>query len=242
MLGGMSDKRVALITGGSRRVGAAIVKRLVEAGYFLVFTYNRSAEEAEQVVSTHRGNAEAIAADLADPESAVEHIRSAFSLWSDHLDLLVNSASLYQPETDLDTAGRRRLMTVNFEAPVMLTRSFAPLLQRNGGCVVNMLDLLAERPWPAYATYCASKAALLNATISLARDLAPQARVNGISPGVVEWPEDYPLDEREKYILKVPLRRAGTPEDVAALVHFLATDGSYITGQNIRLDGGRSIA
>ena len=104
-----------------------------------------------------------------------------------------------------------------------------------------MCDLLAERPWPQYLIYCASKAALANLTMGLARELAPQVTVNGIAPGVVEWPADYPEEERQKYLKRVPLARPGTPQDVANLVHFLVTEGSYITGQIIRLDGGRSI-
>jgi len=123
----------------------------------------------------------------------------------------------------------------------LLAQSLAPMLRAARGHVVNMIDLLVERPWPEYMAYCASKAALANLTLSLARELAPEVTVNGIAPGVVEWPEDYPQAEREKYLKRVPLARAGTPEDVANLVHFLCTEGSYITGQIIRLDGGRSI-
>ena len=109
------------------------------------------------------------------------------------------------------------------------------------GHVVNMIDLLVERPWPEYLAYCASKAALASLTLGLARELAPEVTVNGISPGVVEWPKDMPEFEKEKYLKRVPLGRAGAGEDVANLVHFLCTEGSYITGQIIRLDGGRSI-
>jgi pteridine reductase len=104
-----------------------------------------------------------------------------------------------------------------------------------------MVDLLAERPWPEYLAYCASKAALWNLTLGLARELAPEVTVNGIAPGVVEWPDDYPEAERAKYLKRVPLARAGTPEDVANVVQFLVTGGQYVTGQVIRLDGGRSI-
>jgi pteridine reductase len=115
------------------------------------------------------------------------------------------------------------------------------MLRKSRGHVINMVDLLAERPWPKYLAYCASKAGLWNLTLGLARALAPEVTVNGIAPGVVAWPDDYPEEEREKYLRRVPLAREGTPEDVAKLVHFLATEGSYINGQIIRLDGGRSI-
>jgi pteridine reductase len=126
-------------------------------------------------------------------------------------------------------------------APLLLCQRFAATLRSTRGHVINMVDLLAERPWPTYLAYCASKAALKNLTLGLARELAPEVTVNGIAPGVVEWPADYPQAEREKYLQRVPLARAGTPQDVANLVHFLCTEGSYITGQIIRLDGGRSI-
>jgi pteridine reductase len=104
-----------------------------------------------------------------------------------------------------------------------------------------MLDIQVERPWPAYTSYCASKAALWNLTLSWARSLAPEVRVNGIAPGVVEWPSGYPESEKEKYLKRVPLDRPGRPEDVAKVVRFLSIDATYLTGQVIRLDGGRSI-
>jgi pteridine reductase len=115
------------------------------------------------------------------------------------------------------------------------------MLRASKGHIINMVDLLAERPWPQYLPYCASKAALANLTLGLARALAPDVTVNGIAPGVVEWPHDYPLSEREKYLKRVPLARAGTPEDVAAALLFFVTSGSYVTGQILRLDGGRSL-
>jgi pteridine reductase len=135
----------------------------------------------------------------------------------------------------------RRLMAIHFEAPLLLAQAFAPMLRAARGHVVNMVDIQAERPSPQYLAYCASKAALVNLTLGLARELAPEVTVNGIAPGVVEWPDDYPEAERAKYLKRVPLQRPGTPGDVAELVHFLCTAGSYLTGQILRLDGGRSI-
>ncbi len=124
---------------------------------------------------------------------------------------------------------------------MLLCKEFAHLLRKSNGHVINMVDILAERPWPEYLGYCTSKAGLMNLTLGLARELAPHVTVNGIAPGVVEWPVDYPKAERVKYLKRVPLGRPGTPRDVADLVHFLSTEGRYITGQIIRLDGGRSI-
>jgi pteridine reductase len=133
------------------------------------------------------------------------------------------------------------MMAIHFESPLLLAQAFGPMLRASGGHIVNMVDLLAERPWPQYLAYSASKAALANLTLGLARELAPEVRVNGIAPGVVAWPEDYPDAARAKYLKRVPLARAGTPQEVAELVHFLCTAGTYLTGQILRLDGGRSI-
>ena len=229
------------MTGGARRVGRAIVERLAADDYTVAFTFLSSQGDARELERRIKGLA--IRADLTQPQDAAAAIFAQLTARFDRLDVLVNNASAYKPgrldETDVPLI--RELMAVHFESPLMLCRQFAPLLRAARGRVVNMIDLLAERPWPEYLAYCASKAALANLTLGLARELAPDVTVNGIAPGVVEWPDDYPQSEREKYLRRVPLGRAGTPEDVAQLVHFLATDGAYITGQIIRLDGGRSI-
>ena len=240
------DRRVALVTGGAKRVGRAIVERLAAAGFDVAFTYLTSDTEAADLrrhLETSGVNALAIKADLSHAQRGADAITGAVAGRFERLDVLVNSASMYEPapldKTDLTLA--RRMMAIHFEGPLLLCQAFAPLLRGARGHVVNMLDLLAERPWPQYVAYCASKAALWNLTLSLARELAQEVTVNGIAPGVVEWPEDYPESERQKYLKRVPLARAGTPQDVAETVHFLCTAGTYITGQVIRLDGGRSI-
>ncbi|QOV89931.1 SDR family oxidoreductase [Humisphaera borealis] len=240
-------RRVALVTGGAKRVGRAIVERLGAMGFAVAFTYLTSDRDAEALRSqlAERGiDTLPIKADLAEPENAVEQIDKAFGSWSSDLDVLVNNASLWLPgrlaETTPDIL--RKAYAVHVESPLLLCKTFANRLRRDGGGhVVNMVDLLAERPWPQYLAYCASKAALANLTLGLSRELAPQVTVNGIAPGVVQWPEDFPADEREKYLKRVPLQREGTPADVANLVEFLVGKGSYITGQIIRLDGGRSV-
>jgi pteridine reductase len=234
-----NEKRVALVTGGAKRVGRAIVETLAAAGFSVVFTYNSSEAEAAELAARMKG--QAIRADLADPPAATGTIRDSFA--HPRLDVLVNNASLYQAAKLAETSPdvMRRLMAIHFESPLLLAQAFEPMLRRSRGHIVNMVDLLAERPWPQYMAYCASKAALGNLTLSLARELAPEVTVNGIAPGVVEWPPEYPEEEKQKYLKRVPLQRPGTPQDVANLVHFLATGGDYITGQIIRLDGGRSI-
>jgi pteridine reductase len=239
----MANKRLsALVTGGAKRVGRQICLSLAEAGYDVAFTYHKSGTDAAELTELLGGKGAkgtAVAADLTDAAAAVEAIAKAVG----RVDVLVNNASMYVPgglqDGDLNLA--RRMWAVHVEAPLLLCRAFEKQLRANHGHVVNMLDLLAERPWPQYMTYCVSKAALWNLTLSLAKELAPEVTVNGIAPGVVEWPADYPESEREKYLRRVPLGRAGTPEDVAKAVLFFCTPGSYVTGQILRLDGGRSL-
>jgi len=239
-------QRVALVTGGAKRVGRAIATRLAEAGFDLAVTYFHSGDQAAELVHelTAQGReVAAIPADLEDPIEAAEVIWRLFSRQFERLDVLVHNASVYVPDdpAEVDLKTTRRLFSVHVEAPLLLTRRFAPMLRDNRGHIVTMLDILAQRPWPHYQSYCASKAALWNLTLSWARELAPEVTVNGIAPGVVEWPEDFSPEQREAYLRRVPLGRAGAPADAANLVHYLVTEGAYLTGQVIRLDGGRSI-
>ncbi|HEY7116169.1 MAG TPA: SDR family oxidoreductase, partial [Tepidisphaeraceae bacterium] len=184
-----------------------------------------------------------IRADLTTPPIAADEIHRAVSVEFGRLDVLVNNASLYLAADLAATTPQmlHRLNAIHVESPLLLAQKFESMLRQAKGHIVNMVDLLAERPWPAYLPYCASKAGLWNLTLGLARALAPDVTVNGIAPGVVEWPDDYPEAERQKYLSRVPLSRPGTPEDVANAVSFLVTGGTYISGQIIRLDGGRSI-
>lgn len=237
---------VALITGGAKRVGRAIVEKLAECGYDIAFTYHHSKGPADELLASIRAKgvrAHAIQVDLTDPPGAVRVVEVSFGSVFRRLDVLVNSASVYQPGrlADVTYEKMREYNAIHMESPLLLAKAFAPLLRQSGGCIVNMVDLLAERPWPEYLAYCASKAGLWNLTLGLARELAPEVRVNGIAPGVVEWPPGYPEEDKQKYLKRVPLGRAGSPEDVAELVYFLAAKGTYITGQIVRLDGGRSI-
>lgn len=238
--------RVALVTGGAKRVGRAIVERLAQSGLDIAFTYLGSHEEAQDLESKLREagrQCRAIRVDLTDSGPATQEVADTVAHEFGRLDVLVNSASIYKPTPldQLDLELSRRMWAIHVESPMLLCQRLAPLLRQSRGHVINMVDLLAERPWPKFLAYSASKAGLMNLTLGLARELAPDVTVNGIAPGVVDWPKDYPQSEKEKYLKRVPLNRAGAPGDVAETVHFLATAGNYITGQIIRLDGGRSI-
>jgi len=242
----IDEKPVALITGGAVRVGRAIAIGLADAGFDIAITYLTSSAPAEglrQIVQSKGRNFLAIRAQLEDPESAAEEISKHVTATFRRLDVLVNNASLYAPDAigPEATAQSRKFWAIHVESPLLLSRIFSPMLKSAGGCIVNMVDLQAERPIPNYLAYCASKAALWNLTLGLARQLAPQVRVNAIAPGVVEWPPDLPNDKREQYLRRVPLARAGTPQDVANAVEFLVTRAPYMTGQILRIDGGRSI-
>ena len=240
------ERPVALVTGGAKRIGRAIVRRLAAAGFDVVLTYWQSHAEAEELVRELEGQqvrAVAIRADLTRPEQAVPEVVRQVTGKFARLDVLVNNASLYEPSGlgVTDSTQMRRMWAIHVESPLLLCREFEPMLRRSTGHVVNMVDLLAERPWPQYLAYCASKAGLWNLTLGLAKALAPEVTVNGLAPGVIQWPEQMPEADRERYLKRVPLGRAGTPQEAAEMVHFLCTGGTYITGQILRLDGGRSI-
>jgi pteridine reductase len=246
-MNGTKEKGVALVTGAARRVGRAIALRLADEGFDVAFTYLTSgtaAGELRDEIQKKGRSCLAISADLTDSQAAVEKIFAQVAAKFSRLEVLVNSASLYQPDAAPAeaTSQIRRFWASHVESPLLLSRAFSPMLQSAGGSIINMLDLLAERPMPGYLAYCASKAGLWNLTLGLAREMAPRVRVNGIAPGVVEWPADLPADKREQYLRRVPMGRAGTPEDVAGAVTYLSIQAQYVTGQILRLDGGRSIA
>ncbi|MGA3065776.1 MAG: SDR family oxidoreductase [Tepidisphaeraceae bacterium] len=237
---------VALITGAARRVGRAIALRLADAGFDIAFTYLSSITDAQTLTTEIQGKSRrclAISADLTDPATATETIGQKFTESFDRLNVLVNNASLYAPSAldQTDLPQMRRFWSIHVESPLLLCRAFAPTLRKNSGHIINMVDLLAERPWPQYLSYCTSKAGLWNLTLGLARELAPEVTVNGIAPGVAEWAPGTSEDEKKNYLKRVPLNRAGTPTDIAEAIHYLCTTGSYITGQILRVDGGRSI-
>lgn len=239
--------RVALITGAARRVGRAIALRLAEEGLDIAFTFHRSDDDAAELCEliTRLGRrCEMLKVDLARTPDGPTETTAWFRGRFDRLDVLVNNASRYAPSESTSDSGLllRSMMALHVETPLLLCRTLRGKLEAAGGSVINMLDIMAERPWPRYAEYCASKAALWNLTLALTRELAPLVRVNGIAPGVLEWPEDMAQADREAYLRRVPLGRAGSPQDAAEAVAFLALRAPYVTGQILRIDGGRSLA
>lgn len=237
------NRPVALITGGAKRVGRAIALHLARRGYDLLVTYNRSEADAlslKNELEVIGSRAMMLQADLTDLPSATARISAAVEQSGSRLDALINNASIYLPDGSEEQA--LSMYQIHCQAPLVLSRLLAEPLKLHGGCIINMCDILGARPMPGWLNYCASKAALASITMGLARELAPEIRVCGIAPGVAEWPEGYDETDKEKYLKRVPLKRAGTPEDVARLAGFLLNEGSYITGQIVVVDGGRSIA
>lgn len=246
--------KVALVTGGARRVGKAVALSLARAGMDLAITYRQSAQEAQQVVEQIRAmgrRAWAIEADLALP-NADERIWAELTRRFDRLDALVNNASIFHttPLGRIDPAAFESFMTVNALAPLLLIQRLAPWLgahYRQGdpasaGRVVNLVDVhVLGQPMARYAAYNASKAALLEITRTCAVELAPAVTVNAVAPGVVAWAASADEAYRRQYLERVPLARAGTPEDAAEAVRFLILQAHYCTGQIIRVDGGRSL-
>lgn len=246
----LSDK-TALVTGAAKRVGRAIALRLAQEGMHVAFTYNTSSTEAQE--TAHRieqlsRRAHAIQADLTQPD-AIDRVFDAFSQRFGSLYALVNNASLFLPTPlgQITPDSFHRHIAVNALAPLLLTQRFAPLLAASykpddpatAGRIVNLLD---TQPHRNHAAYNASKAALMQITQTTALELAPKITVNAVAPGVVDWAPGSTPEQQHRYLARVPLNRAGTPEDAAATVAFLIRDAHYCTGQTIRVDGGRSLA
>jgi pteridine reductase len=241
--------KVVLITGGGKRVGAAICRRLHVAGANLMLHYRSSAGEARLLqaeLNHQRANSVAlIQADLLDVAklpSLVEQTLQTFG----RLDGLVNNASSFfqTPVGEITVAGWNDLLGTNVQAPLFLSQAAAPALRKAQGSIVNITDIHAERPLKNYVVYSIAKAALVGLTRSLARELAPEVRVNAVAPGPILWPDDEAFNEvsRQRIISHTPLRREGRPDDIAAAVKFLLADALYVTGDTLNVDGGRHVA
>lgn len=240
--------KLALVTGAGVRLGRAIALALGRAGADVAVHYHASLEEARETAAALRSlgvRAPLVHADQADPDD-VRRMFAEVDGALGGLDVLVNSAGILErrPLEELDDAAWRRMLDVNLSGPFFACREAAPrLAARGGGAIVNIVDVAAEHPWPAHAHYCAAKAGLAGLTRQLAVELAPRnIRVNGVAPGAVLMPADYDPEKRARIVARVPMKREGTPEDVARTVVFLAGGPPYLTGQIVAVDGGRSIA
>ena len=243
------ENKIVLITGGAKRVGAAICRLLHAHGANLMIHYRNSVNEARALQSElnlKRANSVAIIQgdllNLATLPNLVEETVKHFG----KLDVLINNASTYYPTEigNINEANWNDLMGSNLKAPLFLSQAAAIELRKQQGCIVNITDMHVERPKKGYIVYSVAKAGLVTLTKSLAHELSPDVRVNAVAPGPVMWPEDNPqFDEvyRQRVISQTLLKRIGEPQDIAKAVKFLIQDAPFITGQIIAVDGGRSL-
>ena len=242
----MSQTRpVVLITGAARRVGAVIARSLHAAGYDLALHCRNSRVELDALMAEldarRAGSTLALQADLADAERLPGLIDGAVAHFG-RLDALVNNASIFHatPVGGITAAQCDAFFAINARAPLLLAQAAAPHLKTTHGSIVNITDIYAERPLPQHAAYGMGKAALRMATLALAQELGPEVRVNAVAPGNVLWSENpVKAETMQTLIERTALQRQGTPEDIAGAVLWLIRDAAYVTGQTIRVDGGR---
>lgn len=241
--------KVVLITGGAKRVGAAICRELHAHGAKLMVHYKTSVNEARALqaeLNLIRANSVAIIQGDLHNMAALPNLVNETVKHFGKLDVLINNASTYFPTEigQINEENWQDLMGSNLKAPVFLTQAAAPQLRKQLGCIVNITDMHIERPKKGYIVYSVAKAGLVTLTKSLAHELGPEVRVNAVAPGPVQWPENNPqFDEvyRQRVINQTLLKRVGEPEDVAKAVKFLVYDAPFITGHVLAVDGGRSL-
>lgn len=241
--------RVVLITGGARRVGAAICRLLHARGARLMVHFRSSGTEARALqaeLNELRPESVAIVQanllNIAHLPTLVQETVSHFG----QLDVLINNASSFFPTSvgDVTETHWDDLVGTNLKTPLFLAQAAAPHLRRTEGCIVNIIDIHADRPMKNYLVYNVAKGGLVALTRSLARELGPEVRVNGVSPGAILWPEDESWSDelaRHRIVGTTLLKRVGEPDDIARTVRFLVEDAPYVTGQIIAVDGGRSV-
>ncbi len=239
--------QVVLITGAAHRIGATIARHLHGRGMNIALHYRSSRTEAEalaQALNRQRADSVVtIAGNLLDTSALKNVVSQAKTKW-DRLDVLINNASSFYP-TPLNEATEAQwddLMGTNLKAPFFLAQAAAPHLKQRGGCIVNIIDIHAQKPMKGFPIYSMAKAGLQMLTMSLARELGPAVRVNGVAPGAILWPEDELDGEVKAQIIdRTALKRQGSAEEIAKAVRFMIEDAHYISGQVLNVDGGRTL-
>jgi pteridine reductase len=243
----MSSRKTALVTGAAARIGASIAEELHGRGCDVLVHYNSNRDGAQELADKLEarggGDVRLAQADLSRPQGVddlAEAVRSGFG----RLDILVNNASRFYPTPIGETQAWQweDLVNSNVRGPYFLIQALMEELRTAGGCVVNIVDVHGERPMEGHSVYCISKAGLAMMTRSLAWELGPDIRVNGVSPGAILWPETEPeVDAKQEILRRTALGRVGEPADIASAVAYLALDAPYVTGQILAVDGGRSV-
>lgn len=242
--------KTVLVTGAARRVGLSIARVLHAAGANVMVHYRTATADAELLVdelnTLRAGSAISQRTDLLDVEALSALVARTVAHFG-RLDALINNASSFfaTPIGKIDLAAWDDLVGSNFKAPLFLSQAAAPHLKATRGAIVNIADIHAERPLAGYPLYCAAKAGLIGLTRALAIELAPEVRVNAVAPGPILWPDDgdsgaFDAAARERIVAHTLLKRSGEPQDIARAVRFLLDEASYVTGQVINVDGGRS--
>jgi pteridine reductase len=243
------EGKVVLITGGARRVGGAISRRLHAAGANLVVHYRSSGTLAhalqDELIQTRPDSVVLVQGDLLNPGNPAGLIKDAVKAFG-RLDHLINNASSFYatPISDITEKAWDDLIGTNLKAPLFLSQAAAPELRKNHGAIVNLIDIHAEFPMKNYVVYNVAKGGLVALTRSLARELGPDVRVNGVAPGTIIWPDDEAWKDelaRQRIVNQTALKHIGEPDDIARTVEFLLTSAPYITGQVLAVDGGRSV-
>lgn len=244
-----AHSKVVLITGAGKRVGAAIAQHCHQLGMRVAIHYRESAQQASSLCINFNlqrpDSAMALGADLRDTDHLQDLIAQVTHKWG-QLDVLINNASSFYPVpvTKVTPSVWEDVMASNLKAPFFLAQLAAPYLKEQKGCIINLVDIQAQRPLKNYSVYCIAKAGLVMLTKSLAKELGPNIRVNAIAPGIVLWPDDdteFNDALREKIAARNALKRIGTPQDIAKTAAFLINHADFITGQIIAVDGGRSL-
>jgi pteridine reductase len=247
MLQGLLMKKNVLITGAAKRVGAACARLLHNQGCNVVLHYRTSKQAAEQLCDElnqkRHNSAKLVHGNLRNMTDLAAIAQVASSSWGG-LDVLINNASSFYP-TQFTNASEEQwddLLGSNLKAPFFLSKALSEDLAKRAGCIVNIVDIHAERGLPDYPVYSIAKAGLVAMTKILAKELAPAIRVNAVAPGAILWPESGLSEQGKNEILqRVPLARCGSPEDIAKAVLYLVKDADYVTGQILTVDGGRTL-
>jgi pteridine reductase len=244
----LMQEKAILVTGGAKRIGAAITRTLHAAGARVIVHCNRSRAEAEKLAAELNGlrakSAAVVQGDLLALNALNGLVVQAASMFGT-LDGLVNNASTFYatPVGSISEDHWNELIGANLQAPLFLSQAAAPYLRQNRGAIVNIVDIHAERPLKDFAVYSIAKAGLAGLTRALAIELGPDIRVNGVAPGAILWPDDgdhFKPDEQQRIVDQTPLRRVGSPQDVAGAVKYLMLDAPFVTGQILAVDGGRN--
>lgn len=242
----MSDNPVVLITGAAHRIGATTAKLLHKEGMNIVLHYRSSREAARKLqteLNEKRENSVIlIQADLHTTSGLAALIDEAVKAWG-RLDVLINNASSFYPTMIGDATEEQwdDLMGSNLKAPFFLSQAAAPYLKKRKGCIVNIVDIHADRPLKTYSIYSMAKAGLVMMTKALAGDLGPEIRVNAVAPGAILWPEDLDEVAKQRIVSRTFLKRQGEPNDIAKAILYLIREANYMTGQILAVDGGRSL-